>query len=297
MMWPRSLFVGLLLAVLVLVPPARAAWGDALAAYEDGRFEEALAQLLPLAEADNVEAQEIVADIYIYGQGVEIDPQEALKWSRRAAALGSAEGENDIAVHYAKGQGVEQDDAEALKWFERAAEHGNAKALISLSRRYLYGTDGLEPDFGRGLAYLFAAADSGHPRALWSLAQFTETGRFGLSPDLHEALRLYERAAELRYPAAQVELAYAYATGRGVVRDRLRATMWLAIAAKARCIRAAQIYERWAVRGLTRSEVEAAGRMAEDWESSHPPLSRRNANDVQSGTSCQPFTQFGAITI
>lgn len=200
MLWPRSLFMGLLLAVVVLVPPARAAWEDALAAYEDGRFEEALAQLLPLAEADNVEAQEIVADIYIYGQGVDIDPQEALKWSRRAAALGSAEAENDIAVHYSRGEGVEQDDAEALKWFERAAEHGNAKALISLSRRYLYGTDGLEPDFGLGLAYLFAAADGGHPRALWSLAQFTATGRFGLYPDQREAVRLYERAAELRYP-------------------------------------------------------------------------------------------------
>lgn len=294
----RVLGLGLFLALAALTRPAFADWDQALADYEAGHFEAALAQLLPLAEAGNVDALEIVADMYSYGQGVKADRTEALKWSRRAAALGSAEGENDLGVAYSTGEGgLDKSDAESLRWFKLAAGHGNAKAQISLSRRYLYGTDGVEQDIGLGLQYLFAAADANNPRALSSLAQFTATGLFGLNADMREAVRLYERAAELRYAPAQVELAYAYGLGRGVARDRVKAAMWLTVAAKARCIRAAQVYEAWRRSSLLPGEVEAAQRMAEAWERAHPPAQRRNANDLQSASGCEPLSQFGSVGI
>lgn len=127
--FPRALAV-LLLALAVSVSPVRASWERGLAEYEAEQFEEALSLLLPLAEADDVRAQEIVADMYFFGQGTEPNSLEGLRWSRRAAALGSGEAENDLGVAYALGDQVEQDDAEALRWFLKAAAHGNAKAQI-----------------------------------------------------------------------------------------------------------------------------------------------------------------------
>ncbi|AKR57892.1 hypothetical protein XM25_19303 [Devosia sp. H5989] len=291
--FPRALAV-LLLALAVSVSPVRASWERGLAEYEAGQFEEALSLLLPLAEADDVRAQEIVADMYFFGQGTEPNSLEGLRWSRRAAALGSGEAENDLGVAYALGDQVEQDDAEALRWFLKAAAHGNAKAQISLAKRYLYGLEGVSRDVALGLRYLEAAVSSDHPRALTSLAQLTEQGAFGLRADRREAFRLLERAAEQRFAPAQMNLGFHYAMGIGVRRDPTRAITWFMIAAKGGCIRAAQMAEPW-VAGHTDKAVETVRRLVAEWEAAHPPRQRRNANDLGPDSSCAPIARPGAL--
>lgn len=52
------------------------------------RFEEAVALLLPLAEAGEVEAQKLVARLYFAGQGVEKNLDLYRFWLERAAAQG-----------------------------------------------------------------------------------------------------------------------------------------------------------------------------------------------------------------
>jgi TPR repeat protein len=48
---------------------------------------------------------------------------EALKWFRKAAALGDPDAQNSLGQMYQDGEGVQQNCTEAAKWYRMAAEH------------------------------------------------------------------------------------------------------------------------------------------------------------------------------
>ena len=79
-------------------------------------------------------AQNDLGVCYQFGQGVERDYYEAVKWYRKAAAQGHASAQNNLGACYEYGQGVEKDLKEAVKWYMMAAEQGNAKAKENLRR-------------------------------------------------------------------------------------------------------------------------------------------------------------------
>ena len=62
--------------------------------------------------------------LYVNGQGVTQDYEEAVKWFHKAAERGHARAQNSLGVLYINGQGVTQDYEEAVKWFHKAAERG-----------------------------------------------------------------------------------------------------------------------------------------------------------------------------
>lgn len=61
---------------------------EGVEAYQNNNYQQAFAIFLPLAQAGNVDAQLSVGTMYDRGQGVEKDPQEALKWYKIAADQG-----------------------------------------------------------------------------------------------------------------------------------------------------------------------------------------------------------------
>jgi uncharacterized protein len=73
-------------------------------------------------------AQHSLGTMYVLGQGVARDYQEAAKWFRKAADQGSMEAQYNLGVSYRDGQGVAQDFREALAWFRKAADQGYAQA-------------------------------------------------------------------------------------------------------------------------------------------------------------------------
>jgi hypothetical protein len=58
---------------------------------------------------------------YFYGNGVETDYKEAVKWFTRAAQKGHAGAQNNLGVCYENGYGVEKNIYEAIKWYRTAA--------------------------------------------------------------------------------------------------------------------------------------------------------------------------------
>ena len=72
-----------------------------------------LEKLMTLAAKGDAEAQYALARKYFEGDGVKQNPEEALKWTQKAAKQGYAPGQNGLGVLYLQGKGVEQDYAEA----------------------------------------------------------------------------------------------------------------------------------------------------------------------------------------
>ncbi|MFN0318087.1 MAG: HEAT repeat domain-containing protein, partial [Burkholderiales bacterium] len=60
-------------------------------------------------------------------------PEDSLRWIRKAAKANSALGQALLGVVYEFGYGIEEDHAEALEWYRRAAEHGQANGQFNLA--------------------------------------------------------------------------------------------------------------------------------------------------------------------
>ena len=71
---------------------------------------------------------------YAYGEGVEQDYFEAVKWFKEAADQGDVEAQLNLGYLYASGDGVTQSYPEAAKWYRLAAEQGDVDAIKWLER-------------------------------------------------------------------------------------------------------------------------------------------------------------------
>ena len=151
--------------------------------------------------------------MYYYGQGVNLNYEEAAKWYRKAAWLGHVDAENCLGTMYSLGQGVRQDNEEALKWYRLAAAGGNVKA-------------------GEKAAALEEAAAS-RQRTRVELYQKAENYYYGHGArlDYAEAAEWYRKAAELGSADAQYSLGDMYQFGQGVRQSYRDAANWFRKAA------------------------------------------------------------------
>ena len=90
------------------------------------------AHLRQAAEQGNAMGQYILGGCYRYGEGVEKDCVEAVKWYRKAAEQGDAYGQCSLGDCYYNGKGVDKDEAEAIRWYRKAADQGYWEAKLKL---------------------------------------------------------------------------------------------------------------------------------------------------------------------
>ena len=83
---------------------------------------EALILCRPLAEHGVPHAQNVLGEIYMYGEGISQDFDEAAKWFRLAAEQHHRRAQFMLGVLYWSGDGVPQDYDKAVKWFRRAED-------------------------------------------------------------------------------------------------------------------------------------------------------------------------------
>jgi len=94
----------------------------------------ALADLRPLAEAGNPEAQYHLGMMLILGQGLARDYEEGRFWLQQASRAGFVPAQVNLAGLYERGLGVAPDPVEAVAWYEIAVSNGDAAAAIVLAR-------------------------------------------------------------------------------------------------------------------------------------------------------------------
>ena len=162
----RRALVALVAAALAFgIGPAAADWNSGQTAFERGDFTAALEAWRPLAEAGDARAQAALGSLYIHGQGVAVDHEEALRWTRLAAEQRDVTGQFNMGTIYAGGLSVDRDYAAAADWFRRAAEQDDAASRFNLGVLYARGL-GVPKDDEEAIFWLSTATIiAGDPEA------------------------------------------------------------------------------------------------------------------------------------
>jgi len=137
---------------------------------------ENIAEILPLAQKGDAQAQVKLGTMYLNGQGVPQDYRQAVYWFSKAAEQGYPVAQNNLGVMYAKGQGVSQDYQQAGYWYRKAAEQGNPLAQYNLGRMY-YNGQGVPQDYKQAVYWYRKAAEQGNPEAQNNLGAMYGEGK------------------------------------------------------------------------------------------------------------------------
>lgn len=142
---------------------------------EGGRkkyFAEAMSLYEKAAEQDCVEAQVKLAEHYLAGVRITENPEEAIKWIRRAALLQDPSAQNYLGTfHYWGLHGFEKSDTKAYLWFIKAAEQNHPRAQIFLAEMIIKSTTASkEKKYLEAKKWLEMAVEQGDPEAQFLLS-------------------------------------------------------------------------------------------------------------------------------
>lgn len=180
------------------------------------------------AENGHSGGQRRLADLLEYGEGVDANLSEALKWRTLSATQGDPRGQSALGDMYWLGRGVDRDDEEALKWYRLAAAQNNAWAWYRLGEAYDLGA-GVPQDGQKAQYWYLQAADEGVTNAQFQLGKLLFEGR-GVKKDPEKAAGWFRKAAGKGSADAQLALGLRYVDGSGVKANNETAYFWLSLA-------------------------------------------------------------------
>lgn len=238
---------------------AHAGVKEGIAAFEQGRCVEAVAQLRPVAQAGNAKAQKLLGDLYKAGRDCPDLPgndASAEHWYLLAAKGGDRAAQDELVSLYLYGYGPVKNPARALPWLQDLAKEGAGGPLAQLGRLYEQG-EGVPADSVLSHAYKLMALRDKKWTGAAEAEKYLPAQRNNMSPDqVEEAERLagqwkagarlpdtsqtgrrspqdwYRRAAEAGDMEAAYRLGVMYWKGIGGHDDKL-AVQWLRKAAEA----------------------------------------------------------------
>ncbi len=146
-----------------------------------------IAELRPLAEAGESEAQYLLGLKYDVGDRFDNTWSEAASWFRRAAKQGHLAATTDLGIMNLQGRGVPKDAAEGLRLLRNAARKGNLCAQSILGRFLMMGNY-VPQDLEEATKWYRMAAIRKFGSVHRNLAEIY-SGRFGGEADFVEALR------------------------------------------------------------------------------------------------------------
>src|SRR5215470_1337024 len=95
------------------------------------------------AEQGKADAQLHLGKMYMMGQGVLKDLDQAIKWLKASALQGNADAQFYLGSYYLL---PHRDVAEGVKWLRLSAEQGNQDSQLLLGKAYLQGDKDLPRD-------------------------------------------------------------------------------------------------------------------------------------------------------
>ena len=132
--------------------------------------DEAVAQLMDMAEAGDSDAQYLLGKLYQDGPVLIPDSAESQYWFEQSARQGH------VAAQYELGKLLLSDDPEVrdpalgVQWLEYAAHNGNSYAGYRLGKEYLKGQI-VERDTNKAVKYLTQSAKAGNQCAQYALGK------------------------------------------------------------------------------------------------------------------------------
>jgi TPR repeat protein len=209
-------------------------------------------------------AESQLGHIYLYGSGIPSDYQQALVWEKKAAQQGEPEAQRDLAFMYEEGFGVRADPQEAMLWNRKSAQQGERIAQLQLARA-LETTNRAE-----AIEWYRKAGRQGLPDAQLRLAQM-----YFEKPDRNckKAIMWYERASESALAQAMYELGKIYQSDECGVHDSAKAYVWSATAARYGSLEARAEAERLAPM-FSDSQKKAFALRIDEWARKHTGADR-----------------------
>ena len=192
--------------------------------------EESLKWLRRAADLGNLRCLRGLARAYRFGHGLSKDIGKALELYEAAASRGDAFAQNGLSWIYYTGEGVARNLDKALAWGIKAAETGSGGAMETLYRMYRDG-DGVEKDESKALEWLMKASGKGNPAALAALGDCYEHGCLGLETDMDKAVSYYRQSADKEDTRGMFCLGLCFKMGKGVQQSDKDALKWLTKAA------------------------------------------------------------------
>lgn len=210
-----------------------------------------------IAERGDVEAQSYLAQAYGLGQGVAIDQEQFLHWTRLAAEQGHAGAQASLGLNYLLNGKDENDAEEAVKWLGKAAEQNEPRATRFLqalrnsadqgNARTQQLLRGLSPEIGaspektdtpREMNTTVKVRDDFSEKDAEEAFQLAKTylKRFEVEKsedpnDLRMAFTLFRTAADHGHVEAQLVMAQYYLQGKYAFKNNEEAVKWLRKAA------------------------------------------------------------------
>jgi len=152
-----SLQMSLCLTTIAL--SARLAMGADLAsaqrAYAEKDYATALKESATLAEQGNADAQLLLGRMYLMGEGITKDNDQAVKWFEASAAQGNADSQFMLGSMYLLPQ---KDVAKGVSLLRMSADQGNQDAQYLLGKAYARGLPSLPRDLIQAELWLSLAA-------------------------------------------------------------------------------------------------------------------------------------------
>ena len=127
----KRLAIGLILVVLA-APATAQNFDQGLEALKAKDFATAFREFEPLANQGHAESQYIIGELYFSGDGVDKDPDEAIKWFQKSAAQGYRYGQYRLGMRYFMGDAVKRDLDKARLLLRKAAEQEHAGGMWAL---------------------------------------------------------------------------------------------------------------------------------------------------------------------
>ncbi len=206
-------------------------------AYSKDDYNTARLQYEALAARGFPDAQMELGKMYLYGRGVERDPERALELFQKADHLnGEPNAKRYIrrAKAYVgriaiKGKAKNFSPEQGLAMLQEAAERGNRTALFELGYAYEHGLADLAVNGIKASEYYARSAQAGYSRAIHYQAELYEDGEL-VPQNLRLAAKLYESAIEGGYPRSAINLGKMYEQGRGVPQSTEKAMKYYKLA-------------------------------------------------------------------
>lgn len=194
-MWFRVAVLAIMAVLWAGPVPAGPAFTEAYSAYKAGNRKKALAIWRAEADKGHADAQWVVGNMFVSGDGMaRPDPERAAFYYQRSAEQGYLEAQVSLATLYRLGRGVERDPETAARWLQTAAAAGHPVAQSDLGDIF-YGGENGEVAINRADAFAW-----------------------------------YGLAARNGVALAQLRLAQMYLEGLGTEQDRKLGLLWLTVA-------------------------------------------------------------------
>lgn len=209
---------------------------EAYEAFLNGRYEEAIAIWLPLANSGDAAAQFNMGVMYANGLGVDRDMSVAMDWWENAARQLHVRAAHNLALamlagepHDGSREDAETDYTAVLRYLKIGADAGYPNSEYTLGKLYAEGV-GVEQDKRRAAELFLSAAIKGFAKAQYNLGKIYRDGE-GMTASDALSLFWFAEAAERGHPRAQDRMAHRRLDGDGVPQDDIEALKWAILAA------------------------------------------------------------------